>query len=197
MEENNSNQLATLQGFSMFQRPPKTGIKYFDEPVKIKFNCAGKGQMTDSQDNHIGNTMKMIVLNNKKMHASLFKYDPTIWQEIIFVDERDTVCVTLIKGESLTHFQNCLRNIYLGDLAIAEATITAKFASRTNSNNQSYSVVEFSWEKTADERTSLIAEFVKKNPLVMVYSYLDELTQGNNRHEREDILDEDQIREKD
>jgi len=160
----------------MFQRPAKVGVKLYGEPVKLKFNCAGKGQITDAQDNHISNTMKFVVINTREMYAQLFKYDPTMWREIIFVNEKDAVCVTLIKQESLQHFKNCIQAILLDDLSIAEAVITAKFTPRTNKAGQSYSIIEFSWEKNTEERYNMIAEFVSKNPQVMAYSYLEELT---------------------
>lgn len=188
MENNNSNtgnKLANVQGFTMFQRPPKIGVKLYGDPVKLKFNCAGKGQMTDAQDNYISNTMDMIILNSKETHAQLFKYEPQIWREIIFVNSDDAVCVTLIKGESLTQYKNCIQSILLKGFAIAECTITAKFVGRTNKNNQSYSVIEFSWKESPADKTQMIVDFVTKNPQIMGYSYLEELMIHTSRVDTE------------
>jgi len=170
-----NNQLATAQGFAMFQRPSKTGVKLYGDPVKIKCNCAGKGQFTDAQDTYIGNTMEMVVVNTKEAHGSLFNYDPQYWREILFVNKDNAVCITLIKGESLTQFKNCIQSILLKGISVAEAVITAKFSPRTNKAGQSYSVVEFAWTETPKEKFEMVVEFVSKNPQIMGYSYLDEL----------------------
>lgn len=170
-----NNQLATLQGFAMFQRPATKGIKLFDTPIKIKFNCSNKGMITDAQDTYISNTMKMIILNSKEQHAQLFKYPSQMWREIIFVNSDDTVCVTLIKGESLSQYRTCVQSILSKGFAVAECTITAKFASRTSGRGEPYSVIEFTWEKSTDEKMDMVVDFVKNNPQIMAYSYLDEL----------------------
>lgn len=179
MEKTTGSNLATVSNFAMFQRPAKEGIKLFDTPVKLKFNCAGKGQITDTQDNYISNTMKIIILNSSEQPAILFKYPPQVWREIIFVNPDDAVCVTLIKGESLSQYKNCVQSILLKGYAVAEVTIIAKFAGRTNSKGDSYSVIEFSWELSSEERTKSVVDFVTKNPGIMGYSYLNELMVGN------------------
>lgn len=183
MENSNGNSnLATVSNFAMFQRPAKVGVKLFGSPVKIKTNCASKGQFTDSDSRFISNEMKMAVINSNVVFGKFFKdYPPQDWRELIFVNSDDAVCVTLIKGESMTNFESCIQSILIKNLAVAECIITAKFESRRSGEGKEYSAVKFSFEENTAEKKQELIDFVTANPEIMEYSYLLEMKHNKDK----------------
>ena len=147
-------------------------INFFKPPYNVRNNCQ-VGQWAKTEDDFIGNSLDIAIINTQEFYGKLGKSTGN-WLQIWFVAApsesklpKNVVCCTYIKTRSLSAFgQTIIELMSNGEPAIG--IFTGSFQKHSNDYGN-YSSVKFDWrERTEDEKAQLvlIANFLATTPIL-------------------------------
>jgi hypothetical protein len=164
----------SISTFSVFGTIQKEKINHFTPPYSVRNNCQ-LGQWTVGSDDILGNALDIAIFSMSSYFGNLGKTKGANWLQIWFVGmpneeklPKNTVCVTYLKGESLTNLGQKAITVMGKGVDPGHGVWTTKFEKRTGAYGNYY-VLNFDWrERTKEEmkQLELIAEFAQSNPLL-------------------------------
>ena len=147
-------------------------INYFKPPYNVRNNCQ-VGQWAKSEDDFIGNSLDIAIINTEEFYGKLGKSTGN-WLQIWFVAApeetkipKNIVCVTYIKTRSLAQFGQTIIEL-MSNGEPATGIFTGSFQKHSNDYGY-YASVKFDWrERTEDEKAQLllIANFLATAPIL-------------------------------
>ena len=156
----------------VFGKLMKEQINFFRPPFNVRNNCQ-VGQWAKSEDDFIGNTLDIAIINTQEFYGKLGS-SVTKWLQIWFVAApgetklpSNTVCCTYIKTRSLSSFGQTIIEL-MSNGEPATGIFTGSFLKHSNDYGN-YASVKFDWrERTEDEKAQLvlIAGFLSTEPIL-------------------------------
>lgn len=147
-------------------------INSFKPPYNVRNNCQ-VGQWAKSEDDFIGNSLDIAIINTEEFYGKLGKSTGN-WLQIWFVAApeetkipKNIVCVTYIKTRSLAQFGQTIIEL-MSNGEPATGIFTGSFQKHSNDYGN-YASVKFDWrERTEDEKAQLllIANFLATAPIL-------------------------------
>lgn len=173
-KENKGSLSNSITNFSVFGTIKKDKINHFTPPYVVRNNCQ-VGQWTVGDD-ILGNTLEIAVFSMASYYGNLGKTKGTNWLQVWFVGmpheeklPKNTVCVTYLKGESLTNLGQKAITVMGNDVDPGFGVWSTKFEKKTGTYGNYYTV-NFDWRPRKEDEMSqleLIADFMATNPLLI------------------------------
>lgn len=156
-----------------FVAPKRNGYYLPHSPREIRCMCEkSKGYFADANDTNLGTEYKFRVLNWREVHGVKFSAEypePETVIQCIVVDDKKIINQMVFRTYSMGNFMNCLSEIDIQGVPLAQAVITAKMEKYTGKKSGfTYHLVKFGF--TVDETSKELDElrdFVVDNPNVM------------------------------
>ena len=156
----------------VFGKLIKEQINFFKPPYNVRNNCQ-VGQWAKSEDDFIGNSLDIAIINTEEFYGKLGKSTGN-WLQIWFVAApeetkipKNIVCVTYIKTRSLAQFGQTIIEL-MSNGEPATGIFTGSFQKHSNDYGN-YASVKFDWrERTEDEKAQLvlITNFLTTAPIL-------------------------------
>jgi hypothetical protein len=147
-------------------------INFFKPPYNVRNNCQ-VGQWAKTEDDFIGNSLDIAIINTQEFYGKLGKSTGN-WLQIWFVAApsesklpKNVVCCTYIKTRSLSSFGRTIIEL-MSNGEPATGIFTGSFQKHSNDYGN-YASVKFDWrERTEDEKAQLmlIANFLATAPIL-------------------------------
>jgi hypothetical protein len=157
---------------NVFGKMNTNEIRYFGTPYNIRNNCQ-IGQWAKNEQEFLGNTLDMAIIQTQKMYGKLGK-STSRWLQIFFIAAPNEtkapanfVCVTYLKTRSLSEFGQTIIELMM-DGEPALGIFTGNFQRHSNELGNYYSV-KFTWRKRTEEemdQLKLIASFLQTEPIL-------------------------------
>lgn len=152
---------------SIFGTLATESINYFKPPYNVRNNCQ-VGQWAKSEDDFIGNSIEIAIIDTQEYYGKLGK-STSNWLQIFFIAApsetklpKNVVCVTYLKTRSLSSFGQKIIEL-LSSTNPAEGIFTGSFQKHTNDLGNYYSV-KFDWRERVEEekpQLKMIADFLR------------------------------------
>ena len=144
--------------------PKNPGIIHLqDKYLQYRADCQS-GQFKIGANQMAGKSLKMEVLQWRKLTCELFGYEYQDWIEVVFINPENIVSHLLLKTESLDNFVNLNLLLLAKTRAIGQGITTATMSKRSSQSGNGYFAVEFEWNPQKEERIKELTRFSKQLP---------------------------------
>lgn len=155
-----------------FLAPKREGYYIPHSPREIRCMCEkSKGYFADATDASLGSEVKFRVLQWREVHGVKFSNEypePESVIQCIVVDSKKIVNQMVFRTYSMGNFLNCLTEIELAGVPLAQALITAHMEKHTGKQSGfTFHLVRFTYEVTDEAELADLAQFVSENPAVL------------------------------